>query len=65
MVKKIRCAKCGSTKIFVNVDSLITTYRCNTCGNISTIMVDKELERMYKKDKKKIVKKNLKNEIMP
>jgi len=60
IVKKIKCAKCKSTNIYVNVDALITTYKCNNCGNISIIMVDKELEKMYKKEKKKIMNENSK-----
>ena len=55
MVKKIKCGRCGSIKISINIDTLVTTYRCLNCGNISNVDVDKELEMMYKKDKKKFL----------
>jgi len=57
MVKKIKCSKCGSTNISINVGGLVTTYHCHNCNNVNAINVDKELNNMYKKDKKKFLKK--------
>ncbi|MBU2633896.1 MAG: hypothetical protein KJ674_01485 [Nanoarchaeota archaeon] len=60
MVQKIKCGKCGSTNISLKIDGLVTIYHCHNCNNINAVDVDKELDKMYKKDKKKF----LKNEVV-